>query len=109
AELSGPLDDLTQQIDSVAEAAGDNETMQRELHRMRKTISKLRRRMESCTTGPRTILGAEQEMHRQEPDPLLMSRRILVADDEPAIRDTLATLLTQKGAQVTVCATGAET
>jgi len=38
-----------------------------------------------------------------------MGKRILVADDEPAIRETLHELLTQKGSVVTVCPSGVET
>jgi CheY-like chemotaxis protein len=59
--------------------------------------------------GPRTILGADAEMHRHEQDPLLAGKRILVADDEPTIRDTLKAILTQKGADVTICSTGGQT
>ena len=40
---------------------------------------------------------------------LLAGKRILVADDEPAIRDTLRAILAQKGAHVTVCTTGGQT
>ena len=38
----------------------------------------------------------------------MSSRRVLIVDDEPLIRETLAEYLTQEGFAVTVCATGAD-
>ena len=108
-ELSIPLGDLITQATTLRDANRHNEAIRSSAEQMLQTISKLRERLESCTAGPRTILGAEQELHRHEPDPLLMGKRILVADDEPAIRETLHELLTQKGSVVTVCPSGVET
>jgi CheY-like chemotaxis protein len=86
-----------------------NDQVRTGLEHMLQNINKLRQRLEASAAGPRTILGAEQELHRHEPDPLLMGKRVLVSDDEPAIRETLESLLTQKGAIVTMCSNGAET
>jgi CheY-like chemotaxis protein len=108
-ELSGPLNDLTQQVKSLREANAGNQAVHEELAEVLQTAAKLRERLESCAAGPRSILGAEQELHRQEPDPLLVGKRILIADDEPAIRETLSSILQQKGANVTVCQNGSET
>jgi CheY-like chemotaxis protein len=108
-ELSIPLGNLITQATTLRDANRHNEATRSSAEQMLQTISKLRERLESCTAGPRTILGAEQELHRHEPDPLLMGKRILVADDEPAIRETLHELLTQKGSVVTVCPSGVET
>jgi len=108
-ELSQPLGELTGQVETLRTMSEDDPAVQSTVERISRTIAKLRSTLESCTAGPRTILGAEQELHRHQPDPVLQGKRILVADDEPAIRDTLNALLTQKGCVVTVCKTGSET
>jgi CheY-like chemotaxis protein/GAF domain-containing protein len=108
-ELSQPLAELTGQVETLRQISEDDPAVKSAIDRIGATITKLRTTLESCTAGPRTILGAEQELHRHQPDPLLQGKRILVADDEPAIRDTLNALLSQKGCDVTVCKTGAET
>jgi CheY-like chemotaxis protein len=103
------MGDLISQVTALRDANRNNDAIRISAEQMLQTISKLRERLESCTAGPRTILGAEQELHRHDPDPLLIGKRILVADDEPAIRETLDELLTQKGAHITVCPSGVET
>lgn len=108
SELSAPLDKLMKQATDLRDSGADEATRQAAAQ-MLESLQNMRARMESCTSGPRTILGAEQELHRHEPDPMLIGKRVLVADDEPAIRDTLKSILTQKGAHVTVCTTGSET
>ena len=109
-ELSQPLAELTGQIETLREiSSGGDMAVRLGLDRLLEAVAKLRTTLENCTAGPRTILGAEQELHRHQPDPLLQGKRILVSDDEPAIRDTLNALLTQKGCDVTVCKTGGDT
>jgi CheY-like chemotaxis protein len=107
-ELSAPLNDLSRQATALRDAAS-TESARRTAQDLLASVDSLKKRVELCAAGPRSILGAEQELHKQEIDPLLAGKRVLVADDEPAIRDTLASILRQKGADVTVCATGIET
>jgi CheY-like chemotaxis protein len=109
AELARPLADLDNQATALRDANVGNEAVRASADQIIQSIAKLRSALTASASGPRTILGAEQELHRQEPDPLLVGKRILVADDEPAIRDTLSSILTQKGALVTVCSNGEQT
>ncbi len=108
-ELGAPLADLATQVKALRESRTGDEGLTAQLDDLSRNLERVRSRLQTCTSGPRTILGAEQELRKQERDPLVTGRRILIADDEPAIRDTLAELLTQKGADVTACATGGET
>lgn len=108
-ELSQPLTDIGQQIAALQQAHADDPQLQQSAQNMMRSLERLRSKVQACTAGPRSILGAEQELHRQDRDPLIAGKSILIADDEPAIRDTLSNLLLQKGAQVTVCSSGAET
>jgi CheY-like chemotaxis protein len=108
-ELARPLDDLAAQVQALRQEDASSESVRAGLSRIDSLVGDLRERIAGCAAGPRTILGAEAEMRRHEQDPLLSGKRILVADDEPAIRDTLKAILTQKGADVTICSTGGQT
>ena len=109
AELSIPLAELNKQVTALRTLRQGDEVVRANADQLLQTIARLNDRVRACAAGPRTVLGAEQELHRLQPDPLLVGKRILVADDEPAIRDTLNSILTQKGANVTVCMNGAQT
>jgi len=108
-EVGAPLADLAGQVRALRERHASDAGLTAELDDVVRAIERVHSRLNVCTSGPRTILGAEQEMRKQEPDPIVSGRRILVADDEPNIRDTLSALLVQKGANITKCATGLET
>lgn len=109
SEVGTPLADLAEQVKQLRESRTDDADLATKLDEVVRSIDRVRGRLNTCTSGPRSILGAEQELRKQEPDPIVAGRRILIADDEPNIRDTLHALLTQKGAAVTKCATGLET
>jgi two-component system, sensor histidine kinase SagS len=108
-ELSVPLAELTKQVNALRTLRQTDEAVRGNSDQILQTITRLTERLRACAAGPRSVLGAEQELHRLQPDPLLVGKRILIADDEPAIRDTLSSILTQKGANVTVCTNGGET
>lgn len=108
-ELAQPLEDITSLVKTLRQTDVSSEQAATGLNRIEGLVTELRKRMEACAAGPRTILGAEAELSRHETDPLLSGKRILVADDEPAIRDTLKAILTQKGAVVTICSNGGQT
>ena len=108
-ELEQPLIGIAGQIKALRDVGTTDERIREGISKIDNLLSDVRRRLATCAAGPRTILGAEAELHRHEIDPLIEGKRILVADDEPAIRDTLNALLSQKGAHVTVCTNGSQT
>jgi CheY-like chemotaxis protein len=107
-ELNDPLNEIAGAAAKLRAGDVDPET-QSELNRIIEAVGTTRRRLEACTAGPRSILGAEEELHRAEIDPKIKGRRVLVADNEPNIRDSIAELLRQRGADVTVCNGGTTT
>ncbi len=109
SEVGAPLAELAEQLRSLREARTDDPQLSARLEELAVAIERVRGRLTTCTSGPRTILGADAEMRKHEPDPIVAGRKILIADDEPNIRDTLFDLLKQKGAEVTKTATGRET
>jgi CheY-like chemotaxis protein len=109
-ELSDPLNEITSQAITLQSKLDDTQgELRDELDRIVRTAESMRRRIEACTSGPRTILGAEREMNVDTaPEPALFGKRVLVADDEPVIRDTLTRILSKKGCIVETCKDGME-
>jgi CheY-like chemotaxis protein/PAS domain-containing protein len=107
-ELNEPLGEIASLAAALRSSADDDE-LRRGLDAILEAAGGIRRRLEACTTGPRSLLGAEQALHQGEPDPRLIGKRIIVADNEPAVRDAICSLLRQKGCEVTICSGGAET
>ncbi len=109
SELSEPLDEITTKARELLRQFEGDEAVRGDVARILQSAVGLRDRVSACTRGAKTIFGAEQELRKHDVDPLLKDKRILVADDEPTIRDTICSILTQKGAHVTVCKDGNET
>lgn len=108
-EIAEPLTSITEQVESLRREHEGDAKMQSELQGIAGSVERIKDRVERCATGPRNILGAEHELQWGEPDPVMIGKRVLVADDEPAIRSSIAALLTHKGCEITVCADGRET
>ena len=108
SELSQPLGEITARTAALRASVND-EQLRRGLDEILEAAGGIHRRLEACTTGPKSLLGAEQALHQSEPDPRMIGKRIIVADNEPSVREAICSLLRQKGCDVTVCSGGAET
>ncbi|UCD76640.1 MAG: response regulator [Phycisphaerales bacterium] len=108
-ELSTPLGEIMSRADTLRQTVPPDGEARGTLDEIMKAAEEIRSRIEACAAGPRTILGAERELSRLEPDPRMIGKRVLVADDEPAIGETILAILSQKGCQVVLCRTGVET
>jgi CheY-like chemotaxis protein/GAF domain-containing protein len=108
-ELGQPLEDLLRQARALEAAPSADERVRQAAAGILRAAENIRSRIDTCTSGPRTVLGVEQELSRQEPDPLLIGKRVLIGDDGETIRLSMTHLLRQKGCEVTACANGLET
>jgi two-component system, sensor histidine kinase SagS len=108
-EVEEPLEDVAGAARGLLERIPVGDESRAELERILRAAESVRDRIAACARGPRTILGAEQELRRHEIDPLIAGKRVIVADDEPNIRETISAILSQKGAEVTVCENGVDT
>ena len=108
-ELSEPLQEIIDYAQTMRDEQKADGKTRKQVDQIIDAAGRIRRRIETCTSGPRSILGAEHELHWGEPDPAMKGKRILVADDDEQIRTSVADLLTHKGCEVTSCADGAET
>jgi len=115
-ELSEPLEDISQVatrlkllLASGAAAAGAapaDPASARLLERILDDVTSIKRRMKDVASGPATILGAERSIAEAVLDPLLVGKRVLVADDDVRIRQIVRDVLQVRGAEVLICENG---
>lgn len=105
-ELTEPLEDILQEAEWLKEAAGRDPKLADHIERIRRDVQAIRDRVRDAAKGPQNILGAERALAEQRRDPRLEGRRILIADDEPRIRQIIRDVLRARGCEVTVCPDG---
>ncbi|MGD9791583.1 MAG: response regulator [Phycisphaerales bacterium] len=107
-ELEEPLRDIAALVEQLrAKAAGDPHASAA-LERIATDVVSIRERVQDCARGPTTLLGVEKALTATDIDPIYRGKRILVADDEPKIRQILDHVLGHHGCVVTVCENGAK-
>ena len=107
-ELNEPLDDLVHEAEWLQNLGVNDPEAAAHAAQILRDVDSIRDRMKLVARGPRSILGAEQALRSAEPDPAIENRRILVADDEPGIRNTIRDVLQRRGAIVFTCQSGSE-
>ncbi len=107
-EIEAPLEDLLKEAKWLREQAGVDPAARAHADQIVSDVESIKARMREVAAGPRSILGAEFVLSESAEDPVVSGSRVLVADDEPAIRDTIADVLTRRGAEVVVCPSGVE-
>jgi len=107
AELETPVRRIENEAEELLKTYVGDVRMVEGLERIMESVSSMRARIRSCTSGPQTILGAESVLHQEALEPVLEGRSVLVADDESAIRQTICAVLEQRGCSVEVCHDGA--
>lgn len=106
-ELSEPLADIAREVESLRRAVGEDANLKRHVDRIMKDVDSIRQRVRDAASGPQTILGAEKALLNLTEDPELKGKHILIADDEPKIRQIIRDVLRGKGCRVVVCSDGA--
>jgi len=106
-ELSGPLNDLLMECQWLREHAPDKDSeASRHVDRLAREVEIIRSRLRNLARGPQRLLGVEDAIAKREIDPVLEGRRILVADNEPQITETIRDVLRHRGAIVVDCQDG---
>lgn len=106
-ELNEPLDDILHEIDWLRESSPQNSAeASSHIDRIRADVEAIRQRVKEVASGPQTLLGVERAMADRGEEPLLIGKRILVADDHLKIRKVIADVLRSKGCEMTVVGCG---
>ena len=108
SELESPIHQIEEEARELIREHDADPELLRHLNRITESLAAMRARIRSCTSGPQTILGAEDLLHQEQLEPILAGRRVLVADDEVEVRQTICAVLEQRGCEVVVCANGSE-
>ncbi|MBL1218859.1 MAG: response regulator [Planctomycetes bacterium] len=105
-EISQPLTDIALEADRLQQTLADNPDALRHVERIINLVETVKQNAQEAAKGPRGILGIQEAMESSEIDPLLEHKRVLVADDEPNILETIDKVLTARGCRVTICSNG---
>ena len=106
-EIAQPLNDISTDVALLRDHYIGNDDMLQRLTDITTNITRIRDNLRAVKQGPRAILGrAEQVL--PPADPRLAGKRVLIADDQPAIRDTIKDILYRCGCVPDTAADGAQ-
>jgi CheY-like chemotaxis protein len=106
SEVAGPLNDIVSDASGLMDDYIGHDDLRVRLQQIIDNVGSIRKSLKQAAEGPNTVLGAAEV--KESSDPVLNDARILVADDEPNIRATIADVLRKYHARVTACASGAD-
>ena len=106
-EMAQPLNDIVTEAQTLREEYIGDDTMRGRLDRITDYVEAIRVVLRDVAAGPKAVLGVK-DVSSQNHDPLIGGKRILIADDEPNIRKTIADVLTKLGGACTICKDGYE-
>jgi CheY-like chemotaxis protein/GAF domain-containing protein len=108
-ELSAPLAELSADVARLKTTAeSDPVQAMRMIDRIIAEVDAFKRTVKDVTSGPQTILGADEALSDSTLDPVMAGKRVLVADDEARIRQVIRDVLSARGAEVIVCENAAD-
>ncbi len=105
AELSVPLNEIVAETQHLLERCADQGGLRQGLEAILRNVGRAREVLSSISEGAPLVGLAAPPPSR---DPLLAGKRVLVADDEDIIRETVASVLTKAGAKTTPARDGNE-
>ncbi len=106
AQLTGPLNDILTEAAQLQEDYIGHDDLRRRLDGIIVWATQARKSLQQVSQG--VTAGDGETAGPIEQDPVLTGKRILVADDEELIRQTVCDVLVPYGALVDVAADGAE-
>ncbi len=106
-ELEEPLRGAKEDVDTLHGLQKNADlAMAEPLARVAEHVEGMINAVARAKAGPTGVTGAQNLAPGQ--DPLLVGKRILIADDDPSIRKTLSAVFGEKGAVVELCQDGYE-
>jgi CheY-like chemotaxis protein len=105
-EISGPLNDILTETTSLMEEYIGQDDMRHRLQAICDSVGKIRESIKQVAQKQPGLVGSKNV--KTAADPVLAEKRILVADDEPIIRQTISDVLCKFGCQVELACDGNE-
>ncbi len=106
AEISGPLNDILTEATALMEEYIGQDDMRHRLQSICDRVGDIRETIKQVAKAPSSLVG--QKPAANVVDPVLANKRVLVADDEPIIRQTICDVLTKFGCCVELACDGSE-
>lgn len=105
AELSGPINDVVTDANTIIEDYIGHDDLRRRLHLLVDRLDRVKRTIAGLAEHS-GVIGAMPVADAH--DPVMAGRRVLIAEDEDLIRDLVSDSLTHLGAKVTAARDGRE-
>ncbi|RME40940.1 MAG: response regulator [Planctomycetota bacterium] len=106
AQITGPLNDILTDVENLVEDYIGHDDLRHRLRKISENCVQIRDRIKELTTSRPGLLGAGLRRTVQH-DPTLAGKRVLVAEDEPVLRETVRDVLTGYGCHVCTAEDGA--
>ena len=107
AEITGPLNDILTEAENLIEDYIGHDDLRHRIRVISENAVKIRESIKHVTSEKPGLIGVRSSK-AQPNDPALDGKRILLADDEEIIRDTVRDVLCGHGCDVTVACDGTE-
>lgn len=108
-EIARPLDRIRKAAAALIADREIAESTRRALEEIVDSTDTINRRVESCRSGTRSLLGVDQTLQQTESITMLQDKQVLIADDDSNIREEMESVLRKAGCRVVSCMTGDET
>lgn len=105
-EIAGPLNDIVTEAGTLVEEFIGNDELRHRLNAIIDNVESIKRRVRTVASPRCGIVG--RTTAETQCDPMFTGKRILIADDEEIIRQTIGSVLKNCGCEVTLAADGAE-
>jgi CheY-like chemotaxis protein len=106
SEITAPLNDILTDVENLVEDYIGHDDLRHRLRTISANAVRIRETVKELTAAKPGLIGARSTATRRT-DPDLEGRRILLADDEEILRETVRDVLTGYGCQVCTAADGA--
>lgn len=106
-EMAQPLNDIVTEAQSLMEEYIGDDTMRSRLNQITSHVETIRHTLRDVAAGPKAVIGSD-DLQVDQVDPLLNGKRVLIADDELNIRQTIGEVLNKHGCICTICKDGYE-
>jgi len=106
AEITAPLNDILTEVGSLIEDYIGHDDLRHRLNRISNNAVEIRQAIKQVTAARRGVVGRRPGAGKGRCDPVLKDKRVLIADDEEVIRETVRDVLVSYGCQVTMAAEG---
>ena len=95
-EITGPLNDILTDVEDLLEDYIGHDDLRHRLRGLSENVVKIRESIKEVTSATHGLVGVPSTRVRQK-DPLLGGKRVLVADDEDVLRETVTDVLSGYG------------